>query len=127
MCLGTWFVWAFDWFGQRAKLAMQKMWRSKIEALQRKLAVGKLVSKRDIENVLGNAWLARYEREWLSEQAARKDNGHAWRDKQAIKQHVLNSAIDELDRAENTPEAIAQREILKQKLEKLKAKSKSDW
>jgi hypothetical protein len=103
---------------------MLKMQRSKIEALQRKLAAGKLVSKRDIENVLGSEWLARYEQDWAAEKAARASVGHALRDKQAVKQALLASAIAELDAAENTPEALAQRVVLREKLKKLMADSR---
>lgn len=100
------------------------MQRSKIEALQRKLAVGKLVSKRDIENVLGSVWLARYEQDWAAEQAARLADGHVALKQQSIKQALLASAIAELDAAENTPEALAQRAVLREKLKKLKIESR---
>jgi len=103
---------------------MLKMQRSKIEALQNKLAAGKLISKRDIENVLGSEWLARYERDWAAEQAARLGVGYVARNQQSIKQTLLASAIAEIDAAENTPEALAQRAVLREKLKKLIADSR---
>lgn len=98
---------------------MQKMQRAKIELLIAKLDAGKKVSKRDIANVLGAVWLERYELEWATEKATRTTGTNEFKDKEAIKRALLASALNVINDAENTPEAIAQREILKMKLTKL--------